>query len=135
MQNTYYALLGYAAWTLALLGLRSLIRVSHTFRGARPSEGFSPLGEDISPLAERISRAHANCYESLPIYLAIVSAATIYGRVHVLNSLALVLLATRVGQSTLHLISSDIRVVNIRFILFFIQWLIKAWWIFQLVRF
>ncbi len=66
MSSSASALLGYAAWTLALLGGIAVLRSALTLSGRRAANRFAVSGDDVSPFSGRLCRAHANCYESLP---------------------------------------------------------------------
>ncbi|MFT5686058.1 MAG: putative MAPEG superfamily protein, partial [Myxococcota bacterium] len=86
------------------------------------------LREDVSPFAMRLSRAHANCVENLPVFAAIVVVAGFAERFAVTDPLAPVLLAARVGQSVVHLASTSYWAVMVRFGLFVVQVGIGVWW-------
>ena len=67
MQSSTLALLGYAAWTLLLLGAIAALRGILVSSGKRAANSFAVTGEDVSPFSARLCRAHANCYENLQI--------------------------------------------------------------------
>lgn len=132
MNTSAFALLGYAAWTLALLGGIAVLRSTLTVSGQRAANSFAVSGEDVSPFSARLCRAHANCYENLPAFASIVLLAIVSGNAHITNPLALWVLAARVGQSTVHLVSTSNRAVQLRFAFLFAQFLIQLWWIVRL---
>ncbi len=129
MNTSTLALLGYAAWTLALLGGIAALRGALTVSGQRAANSFAISGEDVSPFSARFCRAHANCYENLPAFASIVILAIVSGNARITDPLALWALAARVGQSTAHLVSTSNRAVQLRFAFLFAQFLIQFWWI------
>ncbi len=134
MSSSALALLGYAAWTLALLGGIAVLRSTLILSGRRAPNRFAVSGDDVSPFSGRLCRAHANCYESLPVYACIVLVAISSGNAQVTDPLALWALAARVGQSTTHLVSTSSRAVQVRFGFFFAQFLIQVWWLVGLLQ-
>jgi uncharacterized MAPEG superfamily protein len=133
MTNSAIALLGFAAWTMILLGGIALLRSTLTLRGKHPASGFSVSGEDVSAFSARLCRAHANCYENLPIFAALIAVAAFSGNAQITDPLALWLLAARVSQSTVHLISTRSRAVILRFSFFMAQYVIQCMWVLQLL--
>jgi uncharacterized MAPEG superfamily protein len=133
MSSSLLALLGYAAWTLALLGGIALLRSYYTLVGGRYANSFKVTGEDVSPFSARLCRAHANCYENLPIFAALIAVAAISGNAAITDPLALWLLAARGAQSTVHLISTRNRAVILRFSFLVAQWVMQLIWVVQLL--
>ena len=134
MSSSALALLGYAAWSLGLLGILAVLRTGLTLSGQRAANSFSVTGDDVSPFSARLCRAHANCYESLPAFAAIVLVAMLSGNAHVTDPLALWALLARAGQSTTHLISTSVLGVQVRFAFFLIQFLIQVYWVIRLLQ-
>ena len=133
MSPSLLALLGYAAWTLLLLLGIGALRSSLTLSGARAANSFRPDGSDVSPFSERLCRAHANCYESLPAFAAIVLVAAVSGNGAITDGLAPWALLARVGQSTTHLLSTSPQAVTVRFGFFLVQVVVQVWWVVQLL--
>ena len=133
MTLSLLALLGFAAWTLLLLLGIALLRCWYTLAHGRRANSFAVSGEDVSAFSGRLCRAHANCYECLPALAAIVLVAQASGHSAVTDPLALWLLAARLGQSGVHLVSTRSRAVVLRFSLLMVQWLIQAYWVVQLL--
>ena len=77
--STALALAGYVGWTLTLLGVLAVLRSTLTVTGQRAANSFLPDGSDGSPFARRLVRAHANCYENLPIFGCLVLLALATG--------------------------------------------------------
>ncbi len=133
MSSSLLALLGYAAWTLALLGGIAMLRSYYTLVGGRYANSFKTTGEDVSAFSARLCRAHANCYENLPIFAALIAVAAFSGNAAITDPLALWLLAARIAQSTTHLISTRNRAVILRFSFLMVQWVIQLVWVVQLL--
>lgn len=133
MSNSALALLGFAAWMMLLLAGIALLRCTLTLGGRRAANSFAVSGSDVSPFSGRLCRAHANCYENLPVFAAIILAATLSGQADITDPLALWALAARICQSTVHLISTRNRAVILRFGLLMIQFVVQLVWIVRLV--
>jgi uncharacterized MAPEG superfamily protein len=133
MTNSLIALLGFAAWTLLLLGSIAMLRCYYTLIGKRRANGFAVSGEDVSAFSGRLCRAHANGYENLPIFAALIAVAAFSGNASITDPLALWLLAARISQSTVHLISTRNRAVILRFGLLMVQMVIQLIWVVQLL--
>ncbi len=134
MSASAMALVGFAAWTLFLLGMIAVLRSKLTLLGQRAANIFGVDGSDVSPFSNRLCRAHANCYESLPVFAALVLVAITSGHGAITDGLAAWVLAARVGQSTTHLVSTSGLAVQARFGFFLAQFLIQAWWAVALLR-
>jgi uncharacterized MAPEG superfamily protein len=134
MSVSAIALVGYAAWTLFLLGMLTVLRSSLTLSGQRAANSFGVDGSDVSPFSNRLCRAHANCYENLPVFAALVLVAITSGHAGITDALAPWALAARLGQSITHLISTSSLAVQVRFGFFLAQVLIQAWWAVSLLR-
>ena len=125
------ALIGYATWTLALIVLIVMYRSMFIMTNKRAANEFCPDGSDVSGFSNRLCRAHANCVENLPIFAAIILFAIVTRQTDVTNSLALVVLFARIGQSTVHLINASAPAVMLRGTFFMIQLGIMVWWCYQ----
>lgn len=133
MTPSMIALVGFAGWTVTLLlgigGLRTFVAVS----GRKAANTFRPDGADVSPFSNRLCRAHANCYENLPIFAALVLAAALTGNGAATDSQAYVFLGARLAQSVTHLISTSVVAVQLRFAFFLVQVAIYIWWVYRLL--
>ena len=132
MSPSALALIGYAAWTLLLLVAIVLVRTVLVLKKERAANSFAPWGEDVSPFAARLCRAHANCYENLPIFAALILLAMFTGHGEITDSLARWVLVARVAQSVVHLISTSEMAVTLRVTFLLAQLGIEAYWIVQL---
>jgi len=119
-----WVLLGFAAWTLALL-----IGSVGVYRWARILTGRASVREwraDVpqgSAWYQRAMRAHMNCVENLPVYGAVALAAAETGVSGTsLDRLAIAFLAARIGQSMVHVtLPQTETVATLRFTLFCVQ--------------
>jgi len=122
MSASAIALTGFAAWTLLLVLCIGSFRASLVVTRRRAPNQFDPGGADISEFSRRLCRAHANCYENLPIFGALIAVALATGRQSLTDDLALIVLYLRIGQSLVHLASGSNPAVNLRFLLYLGQW-------------
>ena len=133
MNSSLLALTGFVAWTLFLLVLMESLRSRLVLLKAVPSNGFQPDNGNLSPFMQRLSRAHANCLEGLPVFGGLLVIAALAGQTAITDPLALVLLGARVVQSLIHLASLSVMAVNLRFTAFAVQMLIALYWAFALL--
>jgi len=133
MSPTVLALTGFIAWALLLLVLMEAIRAGLVLTRTVPATGFDPANSGLSPFMQRLARAHANCLEGLPIFGGLMLVAAVTGRTAVTDPLALVLLAARLAQSTIHLASVAPSAIMARFAAFTVQMGIAVAWTFRLL--
>jgi uncharacterized membrane protein YecN with MAPEG domain len=123
-------LLAFAAWTLALLVCTvGVSRWSKVLSGRAKLTDFPADTPHGSPAYRRMMRAHANCVENLPLYTAVVVAATaISADTPRLDLLALTLMGARVLQTLTHVSFTETTVtVALRFVFFFAQVVSLVW--------
>lgn len=132
MSTTLLALLGFLAWTLALLVLMEVIRSKLVLTGAVPANGFNPDNTGLSPFMQRLARAHANCLEGLPLFGGFMLVAVLAGKSQLTDPLATVLLAARIVQSVIHLASVSRFAIMARFTAFTVQMGIAIYWVIRL---
>ena len=125
---TAVALTGFIAWTLFLLVLMEGIRSKLVVTKTVPASGFTPDNANLSPFMQRLTRAHANCLEGLPIFGGLMLVALATGRSTVTDPLAFVLLAARIVQSSMHLASLSSAAVTLRFSAFAVQMGVAVIW-------
>ena len=128
MSTTLLALLGFLSWTLALLLVMEIVRSHLVLTRAVPANGFTPDNAGLSPFMQRLARAHANCLEGLPLFGGFMLLAVVAGRSQVTDPLAYVLLAARIVQSVIHLVSIEPAAVTARFTAFAVQMGIAIYW-------
>lgn len=133
MTPTATALTGFIAWTLALLVLMEVIRSWLVLTGRIPSNQFTPDNANLSAFMQRLARAHANCIEGLPVFGGLLLVAMVTGRHELTDPLAPWLVAARVLQSTVHVASTSILAVNVRFTFFAVQVGIAIIWVVSLL--
>ena len=128
MHASAIALLGFIAWTLLLLLCIGGMRSGLVLGGKRRANDFKPTGEDVSAFSQRLCRAHANCYEAFPIVGGLLLYALATANTAVTDPLAYVVLAARLGQSLVHLASTSVPAVLVRFARFGVQIVIAGIW-------
>ena len=133
MGPSLVALCGYAAWTILLVFVVANYRLVITMRKGKALNTYAPDGSDVDALGQRLTRAHLNCVENLPIVAAVIGAATISGREAITDPLAMALLWARIGQSVVHVISTSVPMVLLRATLFVVQLAILAIWLVKLL--
>ena len=132
MSHTLLALLGFVSWALFLLVLMEVIRSKLVLSGKVAANGFNHQNSNLSPFMQRLTRAHANCIEGLPIFGGLMVIALIAGKSNVTDPLAAVLVAARIVQSTIHMSSTTSAAVTARFAAFAVQMAIAVYWVFKL---
>jgi uncharacterized MAPEG superfamily protein len=134
MTPSLVALCLFAGWTMLLVFSLALYRGAFAQRSGKALNTFAPDGSDVGGgFGQRLTRAHLNCLEFLPVAGAVILAAAVAGRSDVTDGLAMPLLFARLGQSTVHLISTSVPMVMIRAGLLVVQILIVASWIWRLL--
>jgi uncharacterized MAPEG superfamily protein len=133
MSNSAFALVALIGWALGLLILMEAIRSGLVLAKKVPSNGFRPDNENLSPFMQRLARAHLNCIEGLPVFGGLLIAALLTSRTAITDPLALWLVCARVIQSTVHLFSTSVMAVNMRFAAFAVQMVIGAIWTWNLL--
>ena len=121
MTPSFMALLGFAMWTLLLCGLIAATRMAIVMQGKKAANEFSPTGEDLGGFSRRLARAHANCYENLPVVIAVLIAAILSGHSAVADRYAMWILYARIFQSLVHMASTSIPAVYLRFMFYGVQ--------------
>ena len=132
-----WVLFAFALWTIAVLmagvGLR---RWSLILTGRAQLTDFPADMPHGGPAYRRAMRAHANCVENLPVYGALVFvifAAKMSAPI--LDTLALVFITARIGQSLVHMLFAESNVtVLVRFTLFFSQIVAMLWMAVEIIN-
>jgi len=132
MTPTAVALLSFAAWTLILVISLGTLRTVSVLSGERTANSFSPSGEDVPGLGHRLTRAHANCYEFLPIAGVPMLYAIATNETDLTDGLAYAFIGARVGQSLTHIASTSNIMVLLRFGFFGVQLAILVFWLLKL---
>ncbi len=126
MTPALMALMGFAMWTLLLSVAIAMTRTVFVMRGRKAANEFSPTGEDIGGFSRRLARAHANCYENLPVVGAVLLVAILSGHSGMADRYALWILYARIFQSAVHLASTSVPAVYLRFAFYAAQVVLLA---------
>lgn len=130
---TSLALTGFIAWTLLLLVLMEILRARLVLTGRVASDRIVPDNTNLSPFMQRLARAHLNCIEGLAVFGGLLVVALLTGHAGVTDPLAPWLLAARLLQSGVHLVSTRVVAVNVRFGAFAVQMAIGVYWAVRLL--
>jgi len=134
MNDAIIALTGFAGWTLVLALIMVSYRILNSFGGKKiPLNAFSPDGDDLPGFGRRVTRAHLNCVETLPVFAAIVAAAGLSGQMAVLESTVMYVLYARLAQSVVHMVTATVPAVFVRGGLFTVQVLLMLYYVVQLL--
>jgi uncharacterized MAPEG superfamily protein len=122
-----WILLAFAVWTLLTVGTtHGHYRLGRIFTGRSEFRDFAEYKiEGSKGWYTRGMRAHANCVENLPVYGAIAVAILATGADSlVLDVLAIVVMAARVVQTSIHVLlpQETNPIVGTRSLMFAIQW-------------
>ena len=117
-----WCLLGFVLWTGLLVGVVAGWRVYMTVSGQRRSNSFSVEGVEGPDWYQRAVRVHQNCVENLPLFGSVVLIAAATGeQSSTMDNLAIAYLVFRLLQSGVHLGSTSVMAVNVRFTFFLFQ--------------
>lgn len=130
--ETALAILGLAAWYIFILLVLAGLRLYHTLVIGKAANSFRPDGTDLPGFGERLSRVHANCFESIPLYMAVLVYAVATGQTDITDGGAAALLHARMAQSLVHAASTSVPAVYLRFVLFALQNGLLTWWIWKM---
>ena len=134
MTATFGALIGYAAWTLALVVLVVNYRGLLVFTFQKKADEFPRRGYEPPAFIQRVQDAHTNCVENLPVAAAVLLAAIATGQTAITDPLACYFLYARLGQSIVHMIAVNHWMVMLRVTFFAAQIGILVWWILKLTQ-
>lgn len=132
MNATIIALTGYISWTLFLLVVIAVYRTMLVMKKERLPNGFKADGSDSPDLGQRLTRAQLNCAESFAFVGGTMLLALATSSSAITDPLAYWLLAARLGQSIVHLVSTNVLAVQVRFAFFLAQVGICGYWLFTL---
>jgi len=115
MEEGITALVGFAAWTLVIALIMVFNRFANSFGGSKIAlNKFSPDGEDLPGFGRRVTRAHLNCLETLPVFAALVAAAGLSDQMAILDGTVMFVLYARICQSVVHMTSTALPMVYLR---------------------
>ena len=127
--HTTIALIGYMGLFIIILFILAFLRTKLALSGKKAANDFAPTGEDLGPFSRRLVRAHANMYEFFPVFGGVLLLALASGQIGITNGLALVFLGARVLQAIVHIASTSIMAVQVRFFFFLVQVFIALYWL------
>lgn len=130
--STIFASIGYMAWVLILLLALATYRTIYNHTNMRNSLKFDPSGQDVSELGQRLTRAHANCYESAIFVVGPMLLAIATDSMAITDGLAMLMLLARILQTVVHILSTSNAAISLRFVLFLVQFGISAYWLVML---
>jgi len=128
MNTTTSAMIGLVLWSVLMTFAVLAVRVRAVREGRKQMNEFQADGRDLDALGLRVTRAHANSLEYLAIPVALMLLAISGGHSALTDGLAMVVLASRIGQSTVHMLSTSPRMVMLRGTLFSVQVLVWIVW-------
>ncbi len=134
MTASIAVLLAFTALTYGLVFIYVNYRVALVFTFKAPANSWTRGNASWQNPAwvTRFEHAHANCLENLPIYAAIVLAASLLDQLAVLDGLAWVFFGFRVGQVLVHVISTNALFVFLRANMLVGQWVCIGYWLLKL---
>jgi uncharacterized MAPEG superfamily protein len=119
-----WTLLGFAAWTLALLvATVGVYRWGNILFANASIASFRSDALEGAGWYQRGTRAHANCIENLPVFGAIVYIITAIGlQGPMVDALCIAALVARIVQSTVHISHEQTKAfVAVRFSFYSVQ--------------
>lgn len=127
-------LIGFVTWAVFLVMLMEALRTDLIMRKQIRPSALTPDNGNLSAFMQRLTRAHANCLENLPVIGGLLLLAIAQHRTDLTDPLAPAALAARLVQSTIHVASGGDAAVTARFLAYLVQLAVTAVWIFALVR-
>lgn len=134
MTTSIVVLLSFTTLTLGLAAVYVGYRVALVLGRTTPANSWTRNATTWTNPAwvTRFEHAHANCLENLPLYAALVLAASLLGQLALLDGLAWVYFGFRLAQTAVHLISTSPLFVFIRANMLAGQWACLIYWLIQL---
>ncbi|MBX2835069.1 MAG: MAPEG family protein [Micavibrio sp.] len=132
MPHAYLALLLFALLFFVLLFAMLFVRIKAVRAGVNPAD-FTPGNENLSAFAKRVSRAHANCYENIGFFAAIVMVTALTDNLEIMQGSALAFIAARFVQTSAHLISGAGLWLRMKGIFYAVQVFLQLYWIIKLL--
>jgi uncharacterized MAPEG superfamily protein len=131
MSATESTILWLVVWWAVLLVQLPVIRLIAS--KATGSTVFDPNGSDLEGYGRRLTRAHANCYENIPLFIGVLLFAIVTGNSAITDATACWLLYARIAQSLTHLASTSMAFGMIRFGFYLVQVGLIVCWVVQLL--
>jgi len=133
MNTSVLVLIGYVLFTMALVLTVVTYRIIR-IAGGKPADSWARGKPATDPdIIQRMSHAHINCLENLPLYAGLVIAAGLTNRLPVIDGLAAMFFAARILQSAIHVIQVSHWMVLIRGTFWTIQMVLLIYWAVALI--
>ena len=134
MSASIAVLLAFTALTVSLVMIYVGYRTALVLSSKTPANSWTRNAEKWQNPAwiTRFEHAHANCLENLPVYAAVLLAAYLLGQVAIIDGLAWIYFAFRLGQVAVHLISTSALFVFLRANMLAGQWVCLGYWLLKL---
>lgn len=134
MSPAICALLGFTGLTIFLAAAYVSYRIGLvlTFKTAANSWTREAETWKDPAIITRLHHAHLNSVENLPLFAAIVLAAFASSQIAVVDEFAMIYLALRLAQSTVHIISTGPAFVFVRANLWIAQMVLLGYWVLKL---
>lgn len=134
MSTAIVALLGYVGLTIVLVLSVVTYRIIY-IAGGKPADSWARNRPPSDPdVIQRMSHAHLNCLENLPLYGGVVLAAVASNQLAVVDPMAGWFLAARIAQTVTHVIQVSHWFVLIRGTFWTIQMLLLIYWVLALAH-
>lgn len=134
MSPSISALLGFVALTLGLVFIVVLYRVFLSLSGKTPANSWTRGAQtwNDSALITRLSHAHLNALETLPLFASVILVAAYTGNTQITDPTACWFLIARLGQALVHAIGVSHWLVFIRANFLVVQWALLIYWLIAL---
>ncbi|MDX2425350.1 MAG: MAPEG family protein [Cycloclasticus sp.] len=135
MNTTLNALAGFAGWTLLLTFVLVSMRMYYALVCDQKIalNNFQPDGSDVDGFGKRLTRAHLNCIETLPVFASLVIVASLSSQLAIMEATVMYVLYARIAQSVVHIISTSLVAVLIRATLWTVQIALLICYAYQLI--
>jgi uncharacterized MAPEG superfamily protein len=94
---------------------------------------FDPSGNDLEGYGRRLTRAHANCVENIPLFIGVLLFAMATDNTAITDTTACWLLYARIAQSIVHLLSISTPMIMVRFAFYLVQVALIICWVVQML--
>ena len=135
MSRPLLCLVGFAGWGILLVLAIGATRVTQVLTGKKRPNEFPAGVPHGSDAYWRLSRAHLNTLENLPIFATLVLVGTLARlATPTFETLPVVVLFARVAQSLIHVSSGRSLAVNLRFTAFVTQLVCFIWMMVEIAK-
>ena len=131
MSATESTILWLVVWWAVLLFQLPAIRMLASKKTG--SMSFDPSGTDLEGYGRRLTRAHANCVENIPLFIGVLLFAMATDNTAITDTTACWLLYARIAQSIVHLLSISTPMIMVRFSFYLVQVALIICWVVQML--